>query len=157
MNIIVGTSTQYERVKLLLWAATGNTFLFSNFVLVCCVIIIRLVSKFLFSTLHPTAIFHFCHINSGKTDRPGSWVMIKFVPREKRRLWRGIIYFIHSPGCWMSTLNHFPSSLVVNHFYPSRVLAARFQWWGARMNDGGQSSLSPWTTKIKMWDVSEQL
>ena len=36
--------------------------------------------------------------------------MIKFVPREKLRLWRGIIYFIHSPGCWMSTLNHFPSS-----------------------------------------------
>ena len=36
--------------------------------------------------------------------------MIKFVSREKLRLWRGIIYFIHSPGCWMSTLNHFPSS-----------------------------------------------
>ena len=36
--------------------------------------------------------------------------MIKFVPREKRRLWRGNHLFYPCPGCWMSTLNHFPSS-----------------------------------------------
>ena len=154
MNIIVGTSTQYERVKLLLWAATGNTFLFSNFVLVCCVIIIRLVSKFLFSTLHPTAIFHFCHINSEKPIDLGHDKICS--ERKTKIVERNHLFY---PFSGLLDVN--PQSLsivpVVNHFYPRRVLAARFQWWGAKMNDGGQSSLSPWTTKIKMWDVSEQL